>query len=300
MEQPVTPDPAAPPAPETRELDFPPVANGVDYLVSVVDHLAADAPPVVPRNLKFAVIHLHAATEVLLKARLLSEHWSLVFKDPLQATADRYHAGDFESCGIDETIERLANLASVSISDNDHHTLRSLAKDRNALQHYGLTHNAYAIEARAGQVLDFLVRFLDETLLPELSPEESTRIAPDMEQVLDGLDSIQAYVTQRMKRLRGTLRGHESRTVNCVDCRQMAMVVSPEEDDAAWIAQCHFCGLSELGPRFLANAYVYGHPDAAQMVHNCPRCQSPTFTDGVILADGRLVSFCFLCTATSD
>jgi hypothetical protein len=37
--------------------------------------------------------------------------------------------------------------------------LKALAKDRNALQHYGLSRNVHAIEARTGAVLDFLVRF---------------------------------------------------------------------------------------------------------------------------------------------
>lgn len=73
MEQPTTAAPSATPAagpvPEVRELDFPPVVNGVDYLISMVDHLAVDIQPVPSRSLKFTVTHLHAPTEVLLNAR---------------------------------------------------------------------------------------------------------------------------------------------------------------------------------------------------------------------------------------
>ncbi|WP_186784533.1 hypothetical protein [Streptomyces sp. CBG33] len=50
------------------QVDFPPVRNGIDYLTSVVEHLSRTRPD--PRDLKYAVLHLHAATEVLLKARL--------------------------------------------------------------------------------------------------------------------------------------------------------------------------------------------------------------------------------------
>ncbi|WP_158710943.1 hypothetical protein [Streptomyces griseus] len=286
-------DPGVPVVPEAHDLDFPPVVNGVDYLVSAVDHLTADAPAVSRCDLKYAVIHLHAAAEVLLKACLMQAHWSLVFKDPVQATEDRYRNGDFESCGIDETIERLGNLAGVAISDRERKTLRSLSKDRNALQHYGLTHNALAIETRAGQVLDLLIRFLDETLLPKLDPGEKSLVESDLDRVHEGLDSIHAFVTQRMKRLRNQLQGKEDRTLHCVDCQNKTMVVSPEGD-----SECLFCGLRDLGPSFHANAYIYGHPDAAQMIHACPQCQSPTFTGKVVLADGRTVSFCFTCTAT--
>jgi hypothetical protein len=58
--------------------------------------------------------------------------------------------------------------------------------------------------------------------------------------------------------------------------------------------------MPELDSDLLAKAYVYGHPDAAQIIHVCPHCQSATLTDGVVLADRHTVSFCFSCTATSD
>ncbi|MGJ3558659.1 hypothetical protein ACR6C2_05390 [Streptomyces sp. INA 01156] len=66
--------------------------NGIDYLRSVVDHLTEADPPT-PRALKYAVLHLQAAAEVLLKSRLLREHWSLVFKEPGAATRKKFEAG---------------------------------------------------------------------------------------------------------------------------------------------------------------------------------------------------------------
>lgn len=68
--------------------------------------------------------------------------------------------------------------------------------------------------------------------------------------MLEGLDAIQAYVIEPMNRLRGTLSGHESRTVHCVDSQKMAMIISPEEGRQPWNAFCHFCGLSELDESF--------------------------------------------------
>jgi hypothetical protein len=41
------------------------------------------------RDIKYAVLHLQAAAEVLLKARLFREHWDLVFNDPGKATPRR-------------------------------------------------------------------------------------------------------------------------------------------------------------------------------------------------------------------
>jgi hypothetical protein len=47
---------------------FRPVDNGLDYLESVIEHLRGEPDQ---RNLKYAVLHLQAAVEVLLKIRLM-------------------------------------------------------------------------------------------------------------------------------------------------------------------------------------------------------------------------------------
>jgi hypothetical protein len=60
------------------EIKFPPVENGLDYLKSAAEHLR-DEPTA--RDLKYAVLHLHSAVEVLLKVRLMREHWSLIFSN---------------------------------------------------------------------------------------------------------------------------------------------------------------------------------------------------------------------------
>ncbi|MFI6084718.1 hypothetical protein ACIBBB_27735 [Streptomyces sp. NPDC051217] len=110
-------DPAAPPPrAEPAHVDFPPVENGVDYLRSVVDHLT-DADPPTPRALKYAVLHLQAAAEVLLKSRLLHEHWSLVFKEPSAATRKKFEVGDFTSCTTEAAIDRLRNIAGVDVDN---------------------------------------------------------------------------------------------------------------------------------------------------------------------------------------
>ncbi|MDJ0466041.1 hypothetical protein [Streptomyces sp. H27-C3] len=56
-------------------VDFPPMQNGIDDLLSATTYLTHGDPPE-PRDLKYAILHLQAAVEVLLKARLQREHWS--------------------------------------------------------------------------------------------------------------------------------------------------------------------------------------------------------------------------------
>lgn len=276
---------------DPHRLDFPPVRNGVDYLRSVVDHLTAEGDPD-PRNLKYAVLHLQAAAEVLLKARLVREHWSLVFLDPGKATREKFDTSTLKSCGDRAAAERLRDIAGVDVTTGDVKALYDLAQDRNALQHFGLTRDVPAVEARAGRVLDFLVRFLDDVLLPGLSLEEVAVIASDLNRIKDGLGAIHAFVTERMGRLEQELAGYEDRTVACPSCGQLALVADGERN------RCHFCGTDEANMVLIVGFLLQSLDHEGVRVRTCPRCQKETLVDGARLAsEPDPVSFCFSCAS---
>ncbi|MGW4979789.1 hypothetical protein, partial [Streptomyces mirabilis] len=275
-----------------QQLDFPPVRNGIDYLASVVEHLDENESAVEPRDLKYAVLHLQAAVEVLLKARLLREHWSLVFKDPGKATRADFESGDFESCGTDAAVERLRDIAGIAIDRKETEALKDLAKDRNALQHYGLTHNAHAVEARAGRVLDFLMRFLDTQLLPLLQGPERDRAERDMIPVDAGVKNISSYVKRRLNRLSGELAGLTTQTIMCPSCEQMTLVVTPQNGD------CRFCGESWDSAEVLVFSYVGCSDGLLAQVYPCPQCDTNTFVESVRFVDspkGSDTLYCFGC-----
>ncbi|MFD8439968.1 hypothetical protein ACFV2I_33375 [Streptomyces microflavus] len=273
--------PAPPPV-----IDFPPVHNGIDYLRSVVRHLNPETGGS-PRDIKYAVLHLQAAAEVLLKTRLSHVHWSLVFRDPGKATSTAHADADFDSCGTDETVKRLRNIADIAISAEEAAALKELAKDRNKLQHYGLTSTAEAVEARAATVLDFLVRFIDEHLESELA--KSGALHQEMEVVRRGLKDIQSFVTERMNRLRGNeLKDAENRTLRCPDCRQPAMLAE------AGRSRCCFCG--KAWPAYdLAD--LLRTDEQPEQLDECPGCHGPTLTDNAVFADGRDTLFCTSCVS---
>ena len=293
------------------EVYFPPVPNGLDYLLSVVEHLEAGTERVSARDLKYAVLHLAAGTEVLLKARLQLEHWSLVFSDPAKAKRAELENGSLLSCGPDDTVQRLQDIAELHITDKDRKALSRLAKDRNALQHYGLfgqSANARAVESRAAEVLDFLIRFVDEDLLPALPPVEAEAAQTDLERIRGGLTEIEGFVKKRMQRLGAELEALRHRTLQCPDCRQWALVVEPtQEQGAARACRCRFCGMARDAEEV---ALVYGveilgrDPGMADMITGltatdlCPHCELESLVEGVVFATApdAPMSFCFQCT----
>jgi hypothetical protein len=44
-----------------NDVSFPPIPNGIDYLVNVVELLSRDKGGPSPRDMKYSVLHLQAA-----------------------------------------------------------------------------------------------------------------------------------------------------------------------------------------------------------------------------------------------
>ncbi|MFM9709117.1 hypothetical protein [Streptomyces galilaeus] len=240
------PRPWVPPRSAPAQLDFPLVRNGLDYLTSVVEHLDENKSMVTPRDVKYAVLHLQAAVEVLLKARLMAEHWSLDFSRPEDATRKALEEATLSSVTTDQAVTRLRNIAAVPITDKEEKALAGLGKHRNKLQHFGLTAPARAVEAKAGEVLDFLIRFVDEELLPRLGPEERKEVERTLRELRGGLVNINTFVKERTNRIRGEVKKEDAgnRTIRCPDCDQLALVLGDETagTDGEPVAACRFCG----------------------------------------------------------
>ncbi|MGW4359618.1 hypothetical protein ACWEKU_12820 [Streptomyces californicus] len=277
--------------PAANEVNFPPVQNGVDYLNNVADQLRFGQPS--PRNLKYAVLHLQAAAEVLLKARLVQEHWSLVFKDPGTAKRERFEAGDFDSCTTTGAIGRLRDIASVAIGDKPTKSMGILAKWRNRLQHYGLKAPAPAVEVCAAQVLDFLVAFVHDELLPALPGPEAAAVADDLESVGMKVRGVTSYMDTRVKRLADELKDVRDHTVMCPVCEQWALVLG----GGTAALDCRFCHTVWAGPEdALTNYFDFAHVDGN--VYECPDCNQHTLLvdgAGTAAAPEERRSLCFCC-----
>ncbi|MFJ2110073.1 serine/arginine repetitive matrix protein 1 [Streptomyces microflavus] len=287
------------------QLDFPPVRNGLDYLASVVAHLDESQSGVTPRDVKYAVLHLQAAVEVLLKARLFAEHWTLVFADLNHATPKRRDSADFKSVTTEAAVTRLRNIVGVPISDEEQKALKNLSEDRNKLQHFGFTHDAHAVEVRAAVVLDFLIRFCDEQLVAGLADaEEQRETKAGLRLLREGLGNIESFARERMNRIGAELKdeGVENRTIKCPSCDKLALVLrqSPAgtaPDDWADVATCRYC--SELWDTEELVGYFneHGRPEEITEWNACPQCDSWSLGSGVPVRSNpeKPVFFCFSC-----
>lgn len=102
--------------------------NAFDFLTRAVADLETSP--------KYSVIHFCAAVEMLLKAKLMREHWSLVVSKPQEASRVRFEAGDFASVTLAETRTRLREVAGVEISEPAWKSFDALSKHRNKMIHF--------------------------------------------------------------------------------------------------------------------------------------------------------------------
>jgi transcription elongation factor Elf1 len=182
-------------------------------------------------------------------------------------------------------------------------SIKKLAKVRNRLQHYGLPPTGVGeIESLVGRVLDTLLVFVEEQLLP-IAESEYRDDLRDIEQSIGSeLNSIRGLAAAREERLAPELDPYGDRVFACPDCENLALVIKTGEPP-----QCLFCGNKSLTAESAAESYCYtflreyGHrPIDVCEIRSCPVCNAETLVKGVVTrtAPKSPVWACFTCGIT--
>lgn len=181
------------------------------------------------KRYKFAVLDLFTAVELLLKERLVQEHWTLVFQDLDQATEIRYRTGDFKSVDFGSALKRLSNIASVNFPDNHTKHLESLKKLRNRVQHFHAPITADIAIPHLANVTNVLLRFV-ESQLPRILYSKSDQI----KEIYIAISSFDEYIRIRLEAIKGNLTKYVA-LVSCPQCEQTTLGLGLEDP------HCQFC-----------------------------------------------------------
>lgn len=265
-----------------QTIEFPPVQNGLDYLASAIEHLRGQPSP---RNLKYAVLHLQAAAEVLLKARLIREHWSLAFPKPDKANRGDFNSGAFQSIGLKEAIARLKDRVAIDLPTAAQKSFDKLGKERNKLQHFGLVCKTMAIESLTGEVLDALLCFIVEHLRPGADPDELTDLDATQELIREEMERINGLAKARWERITPELDRLAEYVITCPGCLNLALLLDGT-------ARCWFCDRvwddgNDAAEEYAANILNitwYDVKDGADpAVRICPDCEHEAFLADVVV-----------------
>lgn len=102
------------------------IDNAFDFLETAIEEF--DTKP------KYSIMHFCTAVELVLKARLVHEHWSLIVADKPEKS--KFEKGDFRSITIKESIEKIRNVLGDDFPENFQESFLNIANHRNKLVHF--------------------------------------------------------------------------------------------------------------------------------------------------------------------
>ncbi|MEV0149755.1 MULTISPECIES: hypothetical protein [unclassified Nonomuraea] len=291
--------------PQEHDFHFPVVRNGMDYLASVMECLS---PPVEARDTKYAVLHLQAATEVLLKWPLIRRDWRLVVMPDEQTglicDEATFRRGEFRSIGLGLAIKLLNEEVDIKIPGRAKRAIRRLSNNRNQLQHLGMSGSATAIQASAAKVLDFLLDFIRHHLRDYLDPDDTAYVDQHMTSVRESLKDVRTLIDIRMARIRSDLGDAAGWAVECPECGQDAITI----DTYNCTVSCLYCHTEWATPEEAADDYCWGVLNLSEYrqvktggmppVRYCPGCGTKSLVPGAVLARAKdaPVALCFGCS----
>ena len=245
--------------------------NGLDFLLSAAEAVQRDESP---RSLKDAVLHVANGTELLFKARLAQEHWTLIFANPDEASHEKLAGEDFRSVDFQKAVERLDKIARVQLDKDTNAHLKNLRRFRNKLTHFTGALEPAQSKSLVAKTMALCIKFCEEQ---GMIPEESESKLGEIHQ---NLAELQEFVDERMKTISDEWDG--AYVVECPECWQETLVIDGGE------VHCKFCR-QHANPRELAWNRSEGEPA------DCPECGQSESLARVRYANDVMGWNCFSC-----
>lgn len=232
----------------SNKIDLNLLENGLDFVETSLEYLLKDEKS---SDLKYAISHLSSGTELILKHRLVQEHWTLIYKDVSKANFQNFKTGDFISIDQDECILRLQNISQIEISKSAKDDFKNLKSKRNKFIHFTVGETTTALKSSFYKVLNVLVDFI----LKNLDREEFNQQEKELfEAIWEQSKELEDFVNERMKIIKAELdkKSKDSFITICNHCEQVTMIVAYDGD---YRAKCLFCENEENG-EVLSQYYI--------------------------------------------
>jgi ssDNA-binding Zn-finger/Zn-ribbon topoisomerase 1 len=235
------------------------VPTGFDSLVeSALDFLNRGVQEI-DLHPKYSVIHFYTGIELLLKARLLHEHWSLVVAKPGEVSKQKFSSGDFESVTVRQCLDRLDRVCEESMAEEKNCFL-SLAAHRNRLIHF--FHDTYKQKP-------------DPQLLAEIAIQQLRAGAFLFRLVRHRWKPYFKKYAEEFRQLERSLHGHEKYLQAKLELVRPALNEFQAKGGAVW--RCFFCHMPSAEvteherplktTRCLVCDWSRGH-----IIMECPEC----------------------------
>ncbi|MGO4202762.1 hypothetical protein AB4Z09_13620 [Rhodococcus sp. TAF43] len=276
----------------TREgidgLEHDLIENGLAFLRRSVDGMHGSSGD--DHAAAFAVVDLAVAVEVLLKARLSREHWSLICSEPDKATPGKLLGGSLKTVTPSQAVDRLEGIVELPMKAKGHpKRVEEIGQLRNRAVHFTLTSGGQltiAVKAEYGRALNFVLWLLDTQFRGQLSADTNALVEYAIDPLTRKVGEFDDLVAERMQTIADEL-DQATACVECPRCHQSALQLTkgetvrcafclwaPRGSDAAleYIEGC--LGLSEY--RTVVKDGGYWPP-----IDWCPRCGEHALVEGI-------------------
>lgn len=261
---------------QSKALQVKLLDNGLDFLLSATEAVCRDEGP---RSLKDSVLHLANGIELLLKARLAREHWSLIFSDVNKANFNVLAEADFVSVDPATAEKRLNQIVGINLDETANAHVKNLRVLRNKLTHFTITLDAEQTKSLVLKGINFAVAFCEQedmTILDSKGKVGETNI---------NLSEIEEYVQQRMKSISTEWEGRLN--WECPDCWQETLVFNGA------FAECKYC-LHLIPAEYLASNHSEGPGQ------ECPECGEERTFAFLLHNNDEGEWLCFACGTTGS
>ncbi|WP_262703852.1 MULTISPECIES: hypothetical protein [Streptomyces] len=277
-----------------KRIHFPPILNGLDYLESTVALLGPKNGEPSSRDVKYAVLHLQAASETILKARLAIEGAKWVWVFPEKYEEAKHKAGEFRSVGWEDAIKRIKDRCAPETEIGPKRAYRALANMRNRFQHLGVSESHTAVEALAIPVLDNLLKFVTVDLLPKADTDDWLEADRSMERVRAGLGPIKDLVALRLDPISEQLKEYGRSTLACLSCARFTVMINGSEQVACALCGRTYGAASEAAWEYTGtDPYLVAKGRDSQLVYDCAECGGVAIRTAVASAPERESWVCF-------
>ena len=239
--------------------------NCFDYILDALRRL--DDSKIDPLAIKYPIVHLWNGVELLLKKRLMDEHWSLIFNnlDDKKSKKSAIETGDFYSADYKTLVSRLKNICEIDIKPQHKDILEAIRSYRNRIVHYQFRGTYNSLVAKSVDVCNFIIEFSRKNI--DMNDKEKELF----NEIIWRMTTNQKIVSSRMNEIKPTLedklKKFNSFALKCPECFQETLpFITPEknfdhepyipnlDEDYPETYKCEFC-LTEFDTAELAKEW---------------------------------------------
>lgn len=216
------------------------VKNAIDFLDSSLDDL--DKRP------KNSIVDFYSSIELFLKARLMSEHWTLILSRPELASIDSFQVGDFHSVFLDDAIKRMKNIINSPIPPKAADVFKALGEHRNQIVHFAHTSYQDIDATKASVVVEQWCawHYLHELIVTNWAPVFESYLV-EIERIHNRMMRQQEFILARFTEISPLIENKKksgAEVETCMHCNMEAAVIGKKTN---WgnEYECMVCGVTD-------------------------------------------------------